>query len=93
MGAKSFIVRGKGNIDSFCSCSHGAGRVMSRTEAHKKITIEDHIRDTAGVECRKDASVVDESPKAYKRIEDVMRSQSDLVDIVAELKQVVCIKG
>ncbi len=93
MGAKSFIVRGKGNAESFCSCSHGAGRVMSRNQAKKEITIEDHIRDTAGVECRKDADVIDESPKAYKNIDDVMRSQEDLVEIVATLKQVLCVKG
>lgn len=93
MGAKSFIVRGKGNAESFCSCSHGAGRVMSRNQAKKEITLEDHIRDTAGVECRKDADVIDESPKAYKNIDDVMRSQEDLVEIVATLKQVLCVKG
>jgi tRNA-splicing ligase RtcB len=93
MGAKSFIVRGKGNVDSFCSCSHGAGRVMSRGQAKKLISMEDHIRDTAGVECRKDADVIDESPKAYKDIEKVMLSQADLVEIVYELKQILCIKG
>lgn len=93
MGAKSFIVRGKGNTDSFCSCSHGAGRVMSRGQAKKLITMEDHLRDTAGVECRKDVDVIDESPKAYKSIDDVMRSQDDLVEIVATLKQVLCVKG
>ncbi len=93
MGAKSFIVRGKGNVDSFCSCSHGAGRVMSRGQAKKLISVEDHIRDTAGVECRKDEDVIDESPKAYKSIEDVMRSQDDLVEIVATLKQILCVKG
>jgi len=93
MGAKSFIVRGKGNSESFCSCSHGAGRVMSRTAAKKELTIEDHMRDTAGVECRKDADVIEESPKAYKNIDDVMRSQEDLVEIVATLKQIICVKG
>ena len=71
----------------------GAGRVMSRNEASKKITLEDHIRDTQGVECRKDKDVIDESPKAYKNIDDVMKSQEDLVEIVATLKQVLCVKG
>jgi tRNA-splicing ligase RtcB len=93
MGAKSFIVRGKGNADSFCSCSHGAGRVMSRNEARKLISVEQHIADTYGVECRKDSEVVDESPKAYKNIDDVMKSQEDLVEIVATLKQILCVKG
>lgn len=93
MGAKSFIVRGKGNPESFHSCSHGAGRVMSRTQAKKNISLEDHELATAGVECRKDAEVIDESPAAYKSIDDVMRSQEDLVDIVYTLKQVVCVKG
>lgn len=93
MGARSFIVRGKGQRESFCSCSHGAGRVMSRTEAAKTFTLEDHIRDTAGVECRKDISVIDETPKAYKNIDDVMAAQSELVDIVHTLKQVLCVKG
>lgn len=93
MGAKSFIVRGKGNADSFHSCSHGAGRIMSRTKANKTITLEDHARDTMGVECRKDAEVLDESPKAYKDIQAVMAAQNDLVEIVHVLKQVVCIKG
>ncbi|WDS62046.1 RtcB protein [Pseudomonas phage D6] len=93
MGAKSFIVRGKGNRESFCSCSHGAGRVMSRTQAAKTFTLEDHIRDTAGVECRKDVEVIDETPKAYKNIDDVMAAQAELVDIVHTLKQVLCVKG
>lgn len=93
MGAKSFIVRGKGNLDSFCTCSHGAGRVMSRGQAIKEITVEQHEADTAGVECRKDASVLDESPKAYKDIEAVMKAQEELVEIVHTLKQVVCVKG
>lgn len=93
MGAKSFIVRGKGNKDSFCSCSHGAGRVMSRGEANKKITLEEHAKATEGVECRKDAGVIDESPAAYKDIDAVMAAQSDLVEIVHTLKQVVCVKG
>lgn len=93
MGAKSYIVEGKGNKDSFQSCSHGAGRVMSRTEARKKFTVEDHEKETAGVECRKDLDVIDETPKAYKNIEDVMRSQEDLVEIKYTLKQILCVKG
>jgi tRNA-splicing ligase RtcB len=93
MGAKSFIVRGKGHRDSFCSCSHGAGRVMSRKAAERVFTLEDHIRDTAGVECRKDEGVLDETPKAYKNIDDVMAAQAELVDIVHTLKQVLCVKG
>lgn len=93
MGAKSFIVRGKGNPESFNSCSHGAGRSMSRGEAKRKISLEDHIAATAGVECRKDAEVIDETPAAYKDIDAVMAAQSDLVEIVHTLKQVVCVKG
>ena len=93
MGAKSFIVRGKGYRDSFMSCSHGAGRKMSRTQAQKTFTLEDHIKATEGVECRKDAAVIDETPMAYKDIDAVMAAQADMVDIVATLKQVVCVKG
>ena len=93
MGAKSFIVRGLGNEDSFHSCSHGAGRVMSRTQAKKLISLDDHIAATAHVECRKDADVVDESPAAYKSIDAVMEAQKDLVEIVHTLRQVVCVKG
>jgi tRNA-splicing ligase RtcB len=93
MGAKSFIVRGKGNAESFCSCSHGAGRTMSRTKAKELITLEEHRRATEGVECRKDKSVIDESPRAYKDIDAVMAAQSDLVEVVHTLKQVVCVKG
>jgi tRNA-splicing ligase RtcB (3'-phosphate/5'-hydroxy nucleic acid ligase) len=93
MGAKSFIVRGLGNAESFHSCSHGAGRVMSRTEAKKAVSLAEHIADTEGVSCRKDASVIDETPKAYKPIEAVMAAQADLVEIVHTLKQVVCVKG
>jgi tRNA-splicing ligase RtcB (3'-phosphate/5'-hydroxy nucleic acid ligase) len=93
MGAKSFIVRGLGNEESFCSCSHGAGRVMSRTQAKKLISVDDHIAATAHVECRKDADVVDESPAAYKSIDAVMEAQKDLVEIVHTLRQVVCVKG
>jgi tRNA-splicing ligase RtcB len=93
MGAKSFIVRGLGNEESFHSCSHGAGRVMSRNEAKRRVSLDEHIRDTEGVECRKDAGVIDETPKAYKPIEAVMAAQADLVEIVHTLKQVVCVKG
>jgi tRNA-splicing ligase RtcB len=93
MGAKSFIIKGLGNPMSFNSCSHGAGRKMSRTKAKAKYTIEDLKTQTDGVECRKDKGVVDEIPGAYKDIEEVMRAQSDLVEVVAELKQVICVKG
>ena len=93
MGAKSFIVRGKGNRDSFHSCSHGAGRVMSRAEAKRRFTVEDHIAATAGIECRKGLDVIDETPAAYKDINAVMEAQKDLVDIVHVLRQVVCVKG
>jgi tRNA-splicing ligase RtcB len=93
MGAKSYIVRGKGNPESFHSCSHGAGRVMSRGEAFKRITLEEHAKATEGVECRKDKEVIDESPAAYKNIDSVMAAQADLVDIVHTLKQVLCVKG
>jgi len=93
MGARSYIVRGKGNLESFTSCSHGAGRAMSRAEAKRRFSIEDHQRMTAGVECRKDAEVIDETPAAYKPIEAVMAAQSDLVEIVHTLRQVVCVKG
>ncbi|GAB2197106.1 RtcB family protein [Sessilibacter sp. MAH3] len=93
MGAKSFIVRGLGNEESFCSCSHGAGRVMSRTQAKKVVSLEEHKKATENVECRKDASVIDETPSAYKPIEKVMEAQKDLVEIVYTLKQVVCVKG
>lgn len=93
MGAKSFIVRGKGQAESFCSCSHGAGRVMSRAEAKRTFTQSDHKAATEGVECRKDAGVIDETPAAYKDIDAVMAAQSDLVEVVHTLKQVVCVKG
>lgn len=92
MGAKSFIVRGLGNEESFCSCSHGAGRVMSRTKAKKLFSVEDQIRATAHVECRKDAEVIDEIPMAYKDIDAVMAAQSDLVEVIYTLRQVVCVK-
>lgn len=93
MGARSFIVRGLGNPDSFNSCSHGAGRVMSRTQAKKVYNIDDQIAATQGVECRKDAAVIDEIPHAYKDIDRVMEAQKDLVEVVHTLKQVVCVKG
>ena len=93
MGAKSYIVRGKGNRNSFTSCSHGAGRAMSRREAKKKISLHDHIAATTGVECRKDPGVIDESPAAYKDIDAVMAAQEDLVEVVYQLKQVICVKG
>lgn len=93
MGAKSYIVRGKGNADAFCSCSHGAGRRMSRTEAKKRYTTEDAIAATEGVACRKDSGIIDEIPMAYKDIDAVMEAQKDLVEIVHTLKQIVCVKG
>src|SRR5205807_321498 len=93
MGSRSYIVRGKGNPQSFFSCSHGAGRAMSRHEAKRRFTVEDHIRMTAGVECRKDEEVIDETPAAYKPIDAVMAAQADLVEIVYTLRQVVCVKG
>ena len=93
MGARSYIVRGLGNPQSFESCSHGAGRTMSRTEARKRFTVEQHVAATEGVECRKDADVIDETPAAYKDIDAVMEAQRDLVEIVHTLKQVVCVKG
>jgi tRNA-splicing ligase RtcB len=93
MGVRSYIVRGKGNPDSFNSCSHGAGRRMSRGAAKKAFTLEDHIKATDGVECRKDIEVIDETPGAYKDIDAVIAAQSDLIDVVHTLKQVVCVKG
>ena len=93
MGAKSYIVRGLGNVDSFHSCSHGAGRAMSRTKAKKLFTLEDQINATAHVECRKDSNVIDEIPMAYKDIDAVMIAQKDLVEVVYQLKQIVCVKG
>jgi tRNA-splicing ligase RtcB len=93
MGARSYIVRGRGNPESFSSCSHGAGRAMSRRAARQRFTIADHARMTEGVECRKDADVLDETPGAYKPIEAVMAAQSDLVEVVHTLRQVVCVKG
>jgi len=93
MGARSFIVRGKGHAESFHSCSHGAGRAMTRTKARKVFTLDDHAKATAGIECRKDAEVIDETPGAYKDIEAVMQAQRDLVEVVYTLRQVVCVKG
>jgi hypothetical protein len=93
MGTKSFIVQGKGNPDSFCSCSHGAGRKMSRTAARKKYTKKDLENQTKGVECRKDRDVIDELPSAYKNLDHVMANQEDLVEAIFEIKQVLCVKG
>jgi tRNA-splicing ligase RtcB len=93
MGARSYIVRGLGNPDSFESCSHGAGRTMSRRKAQRRFTVEDHKKATEGIECRKDGSVLDETPGAYKPIDKVMKAQRDLVEVVHELRQIVCVKG
>lgn len=93
MGAKSYVVRGLGNHDSFCSCSHGAGRRMSRSAAKRHFKTEDLEQQTQGVECRKDGGVLDEIPGAYKDIDQVMANQSDLVEVVHTLKQIVCVKG
>jgi len=93
MGTRSYIVRGLGNPESFCSCSHGAGRRMSRGEAKRRFTVNDLQQQTAGIECRKDEGVLDEIPGAYKSIDEVMENQKDLVSVVAELKQIMCIKG
>lgn len=93
MGARSFIVRGLGNEESFCSCSHGAGRVMSRTAAKKAVSLDEHKEAVKGVECRVDKDVIDETPSAYKDIDKVMAAQNDLVEIVYTLKQIVCVKG
>ncbi len=93
MGTKSYIVRGKGNPDSFCSCAHGAGRAMTRTAARKKFRRKDMEQQTRGIECRKDSGVIDEIPAAYKNIDEVMANQTDLIEVVHELKQVLCVKG
>lgn len=93
MGARSYIVRGKANPESFCSCSHGAGRKMSRSKAKLLFSQDDLIQQTQGIECRKDAAVIDEIPSAYKDIDQVMANQSDLIEIVHTLKQILCIKG
>eukprot|EP01089_Gocevia_fonbrunei_P002787 TRINITY_DN12683_c0_g1_i1.p1 TRINITY_DN12683_c0_g1~~TRINITY_DN12683_c0_g1_i1.p1 ORF type:complete len:334 (+),score=64.30 TRINITY_DN12683_c0_g1_i1:163-1164(+) len=93
MGVKSYIVRGLGLKDSFESCSHGAGRIYSRTAAKKKFSLKDHEIATKGVECKKDSSVIDETPGAYKDIDAVIKAQSDLVEVVHTLKQILCVKG
>jgi len=93
MGARSYVVRGLGNDDSFHSCSHGAGRAMSRNEARRRFTTADHAAATTGIECRKDADVIDETPAAYKSIDAVMEAQRDLVEVLHTLRQVVCVKG
>ncbi|MBK8258693.1 MAG: RtcB family protein [Polyangiaceae bacterium] len=93
MGAGSFIVRGLGNTDAFESCSHGAGRAMTRTEAKRRFSVDDHAKATAHVECRKDEGVIDETPMAYKPINDVMRAQRDLVEIAFSLRPLLCVKG
>ncbi len=93
MGAKSFIVKGKGNAESYCSCSHGAGRLLSRSKAKDQFTLDDLIQQTQGIECRKDTGIIDEIPAAYKPIEQVMHQQSDLVEVVATLRQIICVKG
>ena len=93
MGTRSYIVRGKGSADSFQSCAHGAGRRMSRTQAGKQFSVADLTAQTQGVVCRKDKGVLDEIPGAYKNIDEVMANQSDLVDVVHTLKQVICVKG
>jgi tRNA-splicing ligase RtcB (3'-phosphate/5'-hydroxy nucleic acid ligase) len=93
MGAKSFIVRGLGNAQSYCSCSHGAGRRMSRSEAKRRFSLTDLVEQTAGVECRKDEGVLDEIPAAYKDIDAVMKAQADLVSVEHTLKQIMCVKG
>lgn len=93
MGAKSYIVRGRGNSESFCSCSHGAGRRLSRGRAVREFGLADLVAQTDGIECRKDKGVLDEIPQAYKDIDEVMANQTDLVEVVHTLKQVMCIKG
>ena len=93
MGTRSYVVRGLGNAQSFESASHGAGRRMSRGEAKRRFSVKDLLEQTKGVECRKDSGVLDEIPSAYKPIEQVMENQKDLVEIVAELRQVLCVKG
>jgi len=93
MGTASYIVRGLGNPESFCSASHGAGRRMSRAEARRRFDTADLVAQTAGIECRKDSGVVDEIPAAYKDIDEVMTNQADLVEIVTRLRQVMCVKG
>jgi tRNA-splicing ligase RtcB len=93
MGAKSYIVRGRGSQESFQSCAHGAGRRMSRSAAQKQFSANDVAQQTEGIVCRKDRGVVDEIPAAYKPIDEVMENQRDLVEVVHTLKQVLCVKG
>lgn len=93
MGTRSYIVQGKGNPDSFCSCSHGAGRRMSRAEAARRFSVADHIAATQGIECRKDQAVIDETPMAYKDIDAVIKAQDALIEVVHTLRQVMCVKG
>lgn len=93
MGTRSYIVRGKGNPESFTSCSHGAGRRMSRAAAKRTFTLADHVAATAGVECRKDMGVLDETPGAYKDVDAVIAAQGDLIDVVHTLRAVLCVKG
>lgn len=93
MGTKTYIAKGLGNPESFFSCSHGAGRAMSRTEAKRRFTVEDHVKATEGVMCHKGLAVIDETPASYKDIDAVMESQKDLVEPVLKLKQIVCVKG
>ena len=92
-GTASYIVRGKGNPDSFCSCSHGAGRAMSRRHAKERFSVEDHEKTTEGIECRKDEGVLDETPGAYGDVDAVMAAQADLVEVVHTLRQVLNVKG
>ena len=93
MGQRSYIVRGKGELESYCSCSHGAGRKMSRSQARRIFTVADLVQQTKGVECRKDKMVLDEIPSSYKDIDEVMANQADLVEVVHTLKAVMCVKG
>jgi tRNA-splicing ligase RtcB (3'-phosphate/5'-hydroxy nucleic acid ligase) len=93
VGAKSYIVRGKGDPQSFCSCSHGAGRSMSRGKAKRQFNVEDLVAQTKGVECRKDSGVIDEIPAAYKDIDVVMANQADLISVEHQLRQIICVKG
>jgi len=93
MGSKSYIVRGKGNREALESCSHGAGRSMSRSQAKKKFTVDDLIEQTKGIECRKDKGVLDEIPGSYKDIDEVMENQTNLVEVIHTLRQLICIKG
>ncbi|MDA0276311.1 MAG: RtcB family protein, partial [Proteobacteria bacterium] len=93
MGARSYIVRGRGNVEALQSCAHGAGRRMSRTQAKKQFSVADLAEQTTGVVCRKDQGVLDEIPGAYKDIDTVMANQSDLVEVLHTLKQVLCVKG